>query len=114
VVDVASPGASPARRTCRKLRDRAPKTDGLALLQKLYYDTALSPSEFVFGALWEFVPMSQVLFGSDFPYLTPAVLAAEKYGIESSKVLEDQARAAIDRENALARFPKFAKLSINA
>jgi hypothetical protein len=54
-----------------ELRDRAPKTDGLALLQKLYYDTALSTSEFVFGALKEFVQMSQVLFGSDFHISDP-------------------------------------------
>jgi 6-methylsalicylate decarboxylase len=47
------------------------------VLQKLYYDTALSTSEFVFGALKEFVPTSQVLFGSDFPSVTPAVLQAE-------------------------------------
>lgn len=87
---------------------RAPKTDGLTLLQKLYFDTALSTSEFVFGALREFVPMSQVLFGSDFPYVTPAVLQAEKYGLESSKVLDDVDRAAIDRDNALALFPRFA------
>jgi 6-methylsalicylate decarboxylase len=91
-----------------ELRDRAPKTDGLALLQKLYYDTALSTSEFVFGALKEFVPMSQVLFGSDFPYIGPAVLQAERYGLENSKVLDDAARAAIDRGNALTLFPRFA------
>jgi predicted TIM-barrel fold metal-dependent hydrolase len=91
-----------------ELRDRAPKTDGLALLQKLYYDTALSASEFVFGALREFVPTSQVLFGSDFPYVTPAVLQAEKYGLENSKVWDQQAKAAIDRENALGLFPRFA------
>jgi predicted TIM-barrel fold metal-dependent hydrolase len=91
-----------------ELRDRAPKTDGLALLQKLYYDTALSTSEFVFGALKEFVPTSHVLFGSDFPYVTPAVLQAEKYGLENSKVWDDRAKAAIDRENALALFPRFA------
>jgi predicted TIM-barrel fold metal-dependent hydrolase len=91
-----------------ELRDRAPKSDGLALLQKLYYDTALSTSEFVFGALREFVPTSQVLFGSDFPYVTPAVLQAEKYGLETSKVLDDADRAAIDRDNALALFPRFA------
>jgi 6-methylsalicylate decarboxylase len=48
-----------------ELRERAPKTDPMALLQKLYYDTAWSMSEFVFGALKEFVPTSQVLFGSD-------------------------------------------------
>ena len=92
-----------------ELRDRAPKTDSLALLQKLYYDTALSTSEFVFGALKEFVPMSQVLFGSDFPYVPPAVLEAEKYSIENSKVLDDEDRAAINRDNALALFPKFAR-----
>jgi 6-methylsalicylate decarboxylase len=91
-----------------QLRDRAPKADGMALLQKLYYDTALSTSEMVFGALREFVPMSQVLFGSDFPYVPPAVLQAERYGIETSKVLDDAARVAIDRENALALFPRFA------
>ncbi len=91
-----------------ELRDRAPKNDGLALLQELYYDTALSTSEFVFGALKEFVPMSQVLFGSDFPYIGPAVLQAERYGLENSKVLDDAARAAIDRDNALTLFPRFA------
>jgi 6-methylsalicylate decarboxylase len=90
-----------------ELRDRAPQTDGLALLQKLYYDTALSASEFVFGALREFVPTSQVLFGSDFPYVTPAVLQAEKYGIESSKVWDDEGKAAINRGNALTLFPRF-------
>jgi predicted TIM-barrel fold metal-dependent hydrolase len=74
----------------------------------MYYDTALSTSEFVFGALKEFVPTSQVLFGSDFPYATPAVLQAEKYGLENSKVLDEGARVAIDRENALALFPRFA------
>src|SRR4029450_4888542 len=90
------------------LRDRAPKTNAMALLQKLYYDTALSTSEFVFGALREFVPTSQVLFGSDFPYIPPVVLQAEKYGHESSKVWDEGAKAAIDRENALALFPQFA------
>jgi predicted TIM-barrel fold metal-dependent hydrolase len=80
----------------------------MALLQKLYYDTALSTSEFVFGALREFVPTSQVLFGSDFPYIGPAVLQAEKYALENSKVWDEGAKAAIDRENALALFPRFA------
>jgi predicted TIM-barrel fold metal-dependent hydrolase len=90
-----------------ELADRAPKTDPLALLQKLYYDTALSSSEFVFGALREFVPTSQVLFGSDFPYVPPVVLQAEKHGVESSKVWDETAKAAIDRENALTLFPRF-------
>jgi predicted TIM-barrel fold metal-dependent hydrolase len=56
----------------------------------------------------EFVPTSQVLFGSDFPYIGPAVLQAEKYALENSKVWDEGAKAAIDRENALALFPRFA------
>jgi 6-methylsalicylate decarboxylase len=68
----------------------------------------LSTSEFVFGALREFVPTSQVLFGSDFPYVTPAVLQAEKYALENSMVWDEGAKAAIDRENALALFGRFA------
>jgi predicted TIM-barrel fold metal-dependent hydrolase len=92
-----------------ELRDGAPKTDPMALLQKLYYDTALSTSEFVFGALKEFVPTSQVLFGSDFPYIGPTILQAEKYGLENSKVWDEAAKAAIDRENALALFPRFGR-----
>jgi 6-methylsalicylate decarboxylase len=91
-----------------ELRDRAPKTDALALLQKLYYDTALSTSEFVFGALREFVPTSHVLFGSDFPYVPPTVLQAEKWALENSKVWDDEAKAAINRDSALALFPRFA------
>jgi hypothetical protein len=37
------------------------------------------------------------------------VLQAEKYGIESSKVLTDEDRAPVNRGNALTLFPKFAK-----
>jgi 6-methylsalicylate decarboxylase len=54
------------------------------------------------------VPTSHVLFGSDFPYIPPAVLAAEKYALESSKVFDDEAKQAINRDNALALFPRFA------
>jgi len=90
------------------LRDRAPK-DPMAQLQRLYYDTALSASEFVFAALREFVPTSQVLFGSDFPYVPNVVIQAETMGLENSEVLDDDTRAAIGRGNALALFPKFTR-----
>jgi hypothetical protein len=40
--------------------------------------------------------------------LLPAVLQAEKSGLETSKVWDEAAKAAIDRDNALALFPRFA------
>ena len=63
----------------------------------------------MFGALREFVPTSQVFFGSDFPFVGPGIIAAETAGIENSKVLDDRTREAIDCGNALQLFPKFAE-----
>jgi predicted TIM-barrel fold metal-dependent hydrolase len=78
----------------------------LHYLKKLYYDTALSTSEQVFAALKEFVPTSQVLFGSDYPMVPEKVATLETQIIEQSKQLDDRTRRAIDRENALALFPR--------
>ena len=81
-------------------------------LQRLYYDTALSTSEQVFAALREFVPASQVLFGSDYPMVPENVMTIETQMIDASKVLDDQTRRAIDRDNALALFPRFAEAAM--
>jgi 6-methylsalicylate decarboxylase len=94
-------------------RENTPKGSA-HYLQKLYYDTALSPSEQVFAALKEFVPTSQVLFGSDYPMVPEKVATIETQMIEQSKVLDDRARRAIDRENALALFPRLARTAAAA
>jgi predicted TIM-barrel fold metal-dependent hydrolase len=80
----------------------------LHYLQKLYYDTALSVAEYPLAALRQFVPTSQILFGSDWPMVPELVVKAEVAALESSRVLDDPTRAAIDRDNALALFPRFA------
>jgi len=77
-------------------------------LKKLYYDTALSTSEQVFAALKEFVPMNQVLFGSDWPMVPEGAVKMETRDLEASKVLDDATRRAIYNQNALALFPRFA------
>jgi 6-methylsalicylate decarboxylase len=87
--------------------ENAPK-GVLHYLRRLYYDTALSTSEQVFAALREFVPTSQVLFGSDYPMVPEKVVTIETQMIEASKVLDDETRRAIDRDNALALFPRIA------
>ena len=76
-----------------------------AELRKLYYDTANSMYEPTMAALLKLVPLSQVLFGSDYPYLTVA------QNLESAKTvdLSDAQRRAIDRENALKLIPRLAR-----
>ena len=91
-----------------EMRDRALKGGALRQLQRLYYDTALSSSEYALAALRQFVPTSQILFGSDFPYVPDKIIEAETAGVENSKVLDDAARKAINRDNAGALFPRFA------
>ena len=86
----------------------------LHYLKKLYYDTALSPSEQVFAALKEFVPPTQVLFGSDYPMVPEQVATIETQMIESSKVLDDRTRRMIDRDNALALFPRLVRTAAAA
>ena len=87
--------------------DRVPK--GVPhYLRNLYYDTALSPSEPVLAALREFAAPGHVLFGSDWPMVPEKVVQIETALLEGSRVLDDAARRAIDRDNALALFPRFA------
>jgi predicted TIM-barrel fold metal-dependent hydrolase len=78
----------------------------MALLKRLYFDTALSTSNQVFAALREFADPTHVLFGSDYPMVPVPVVTAEVAAYESSTMLDEAQRRAIDRENALKLFPR--------
>jgi predicted TIM-barrel fold metal-dependent hydrolase len=83
----------------------------LYYLQNLYYDTALSTSDFVMGALQQFVPKSHILFGSDYPMVPELAVKLETHDLENLKVIDDETRSDIYRNNAIALFPRLAKLS---
>ena len=71
-------------------------------LRRLFYDTANSAYAPTMAALLTLVPLSQVLFGSDYPYLTIAQNLEDlsTCGLSSAQCL------AIDRNNALALLPR--------
>jgi predicted TIM-barrel fold metal-dependent hydrolase len=73
-------------------------------LKKLHYDTANSAYAPTMAALLAFVPVSQVLFGSDFPYLTIGqnVESFEKLGLSVFDVND------IYRFNAIRLMPRVA------
>jgi predicted TIM-barrel fold metal-dependent hydrolase len=89
------------------VRDRIP-LGTMHYLQNLYFDTALSTSEATLAALGQFAKPGHVLFGSDYPLVPEEVVRVETGMLEESKVLDDATRKAIDRDNALALFPRFA------
>jgi 6-methylsalicylate decarboxylase len=71
-------------------------------LKKLFYDVANSMNPSSMAALMNLVPMSQLLFGSDFPYVRCAVTAngLDHFGLSLNDL------QAVNRENATRLFPR--------
>jgi len=84
----------------KDIADIAP--DGIdAELRKLHHDTANSFYAPTIAALTSFVPDSQILFGTDFPYLT---IGQNFDGLR--KLVSPAQLAAITRENAVRLLPR--------
>jgi predicted TIM-barrel fold metal-dependent hydrolase len=77
-------------------------------LERLYYDVALSAHPIPFDALRRIAPITQVLFGSDWPFTPEPGVAANLRSLEANGLGEDDARA-IARDNAERVFPRLAK-----
>ena len=72
-----------------------------AELARFHYDTAQVSTGVTIRALAQLVPVSQIVFGSDYPYRTPLE------HVESlSAAFELEQLKAIERENALRVLPR--------
>ena len=71
---------------------------------KFYYDTAWTTNPEAMSALSKLVPISQILFGTDFPYRTAVdqLKGLQECGVFSAADLQK-----IESENALAILPRF-------
>lgn len=79
-----------------------------AYMKRFYYDTALSGADAPLAALSDLVDPSHILFGTDHPYISDDVVAAETAGLDRFAGFDDGARRMIDRENAETLFPRLA------
>jgi predicted TIM-barrel fold metal-dependent hydrolase len=84
-----------------KIAARLPN-GALAEIRKLYYDTAQATGPQNLGALRSFVPTSQIMFGSDYPF----VHVAETLDPLTKFGLSDADLRAVTRDNALALLPR--------
>jgi predicted TIM-barrel fold metal-dependent hydrolase len=75
-------------------------------LAHFWYDNALAPGEQTFGSLDHVARAERIVFGTDYPFANPNVIA-EAVKTHESGFLSDVRRAAIDRGNVLALFPRF-------
>ena len=71
-------------------------------IQKFYYDTAQAVSPYTLAALTRLVPMSHILFGTDYPFATAETDAR---GLADFGLSVGDMRA-IERDNSLELFPR--------
>ncbi len=74
-------------------------------LRRLHYEIATAANRSAMAALMNLVPMPQILFGSDYPFLP---IAATAEGVTKLGLSKSQLRA-IRRENATGLFPRWRK-----
>jgi predicted TIM-barrel fold metal-dependent hydrolase len=70
-------------------------------IRRYYYDTAAIPNDVTMSALIKMVPMSQIVFGSDFPYRF-----AREYAAYLPTFFKGDDLKAVDRNNALRLIPR--------
>jgi len=80
-------------------------------LLRLYWDTALSWRPPVLRMLRSAVGMSQVLFGSDYPYLRRDLAVACRHEVETSTELRGDESGNVLANNALRLFPRLVALA---
>jgi predicted TIM-barrel fold metal-dependent hydrolase len=81
-------------------------SDVLDDFASFYFDTALSSSAAALPSLLAFAKPGHVTFGSDAPFAPVAVAKLFAAGLETYPALDAHVRAAIERTNALALFPR--------
>lgn len=78
-------------------------------LSSLYYDLALGAHPITFAGLRQIAPLSQILFGSDWPF-SPEFAVERNLGMfDQLPDLSESDRRAIARDNAERLFPRFVK-----
>jgi 6-methylsalicylate decarboxylase len=79
-------------------------------LRRLYWDTALAWKTPILQMLRTVVGMTQVLYGSDYPYLRRDLVVSSQRELASTPTLSEEERAGILSGNALRLFPRLAAL----
>jgi predicted TIM-barrel fold metal-dependent hydrolase len=77
----------------------------MAELRRYHYDTAIVANPIPLAALAKLAPISQILFGSDYPFRTPATT---RMGV--AEFFSGEELGAVERGNALRLVPRLATL----
>ena len=103
-------GAAPYLAWKMSLTARVSGYDGrstVPMLQALYYDTALSTSDYALGLLGDLAGADRILFGSDFPFAPEFIMSACRYELDHYGGFDADSLAMIHATNAMGLFPRF-------
>ncbi|MBY4212558.1 amidohydrolase [Rhodococcus fascians] len=81
--------------------------DGLRLLRRFYFDTALSASESALPSLTAFADPNRILYGSDFPYAPAERSRTFTAALDAYPAID---HAAVNHVNAGRLFPRFTRV----
>jgi predicted TIM-barrel fold metal-dependent hydrolase len=79
----------------------------LAYVKRFWFDTALSGDAVPLAGLTGVADPSRILFGTDYPYISPNVVTAETDGFDAWDGFTETQRAGVNRGNAEVLFPRF-------
>jgi len=87
-------------------RSGSPRTDIIEALRKLFYDTAAASGDNSLASLLTLVNSSQVLFGSDYPFMPEAAIVQTIGELRTSQLLRTEELRAIETGNAMKLFAR--------
>jgi 6-methylsalicylate decarboxylase len=82
-------------------RSGAPSVDFIPALRRLFYDTAAASGDNAIASLLTLIDSSHILFGSDYPFMVEPVVEGMIKELNSTALLSDDDRRAIENRNAL-------------
>ena len=78
----------------------------IVALKTLYFDLAAVSHPHAIDSVLAIADRSRLLYGSDHPFMLPALVPQEIGFLSSSSKIDRQLRADIARKNAVALFPR--------
>lgn len=92
-------------------RDAQGVTHVIPTLRALHYEVASATSGYALRSLQELADPTHILWGSDLPFVYGARLQEEMNHWENYDGFDASARSAVEQQNALRLFPRFASAS---
>jgi 6-methylsalicylate decarboxylase len=85
------------------------RAEALAEMQRFYCDTAGAANDHAIPTLRRLIPVTQILFGGDFPFTPEPTVGDYLTFLRSTDLFTDAERTAVAKDNAFRLFPRLTR-----